>query len=226
MIYHGRLQQLKNDEITLRLDRDYELNGLERYKYKDGHIYHDVKILDPRMISYDQRGLIFSLIRDIADWTGYTPDYVEALFKTQYKLLNGLEMFSLSDISCTLVQAGEFIELLLEHCLEHGIPFKFQEFHLSSDISRILFLYIKHRICFVCGKEHSDIAHYDSVGMGNNRYKADHSKKRLMCLCREHHTEQHTMPIQDFMRKYHIAPIKLNTEQLISLGIQKKGAIE
>lgn len=226
MIYRGRLQQLKHDEMTLKLNRNYELNGLERYKHKDGHIYHDVKILDPRMISYEQRGLIFSLIRDIADWTGYTADYIEALFKTQYKLLNGLDMFSLSNIACTLVQASEFIELLLEHCLEHGIPFKFQEFHLASDISRILFLYIKHRICFVCGKEHSDIAHYDSVGMGNNRHKTDHSKKRLMCLCREHHIEQHTMPIQDFTRKYHIAPIKLNTEQLVSLGIQKKGAIE
>lgn len=217
---------LKKDEITLKLDREYNINGINRYKRKDGYIYHEVKVLDPRMISYEQRGLIFSLIRDIADWTGYTSEYVEALFKTQYKLLNGLDTFSLSNVACTMVQGSEFIELLLEHCLEHGIPFKFQEFHLASDISRILFLYIKHRICFVCGKERSDIAHYDSVGMGNNRRTIDHSKKRLMCLCREHHIEQHTMPIQEFMSKYHIAPIKLNTEQLVSLGIQKEGAIE
>lgn len=174
------------------------------------------------MITKDQRGKLFGLFRDFSFWTGYPIEWVKDVFSMQYQILSGLEWFSLADNRCTLTQANDMIELVLEYMLENGIPFKFQRFHLDSDITRFLFLQLKYRTCFICGKEKSDVAHVEAVGMGNNRKKIDHSKHRFMCLCREHHMEQHQIGVYNFMDKYHIVPLKLNYETLVSLGIQRK----
>lgn len=218
--YLGKPIKINKDEITFKLDREYDIAQARRLSKKD-KIVNEIRVVDYRMISVDQRGKIFSLFRDISEHTGYPIEWVKDMFTQYYCLLKGLDTFSLADDKCTLVQASDIIELVIEFCFENGIPFKYQEYHLASDISRILFLYIKYRTCFICGKPHSDIAHYDAVGMGNNRNKIDHSKHRLMCLCREHHQEQHGMPIKEFMAKYHIVPIKLNYETLVDLKIQK-----
>lgn len=220
MFYSAKLLRIKGDEVTFKLDRPYDLQEARRISL-DNEVKHEIQIVDIRNISQEQRGLLFGLFRDIAIHTGYTVDWIQQLFKLQYQLVKGLEKFSLQKEKCTMVQASELIEIVLEFCLENDIPFKFEEFYQSSDITRILFLYLKYRRCFICGAEHSDVAHYDAVGMGNNRNKIDHSKKRLMCLCRKHHIEQHTIGITEFQKKYHIIPIKLNRETLIQLGIQK-----
>lgn len=219
--YLGKLKSIKGNEVTFELDKDYDVAQARRMS-ENNEIVNEIKIVDYRMITHNQKAKIYALFRDISDWTGYPIEWVKDMILSYYALLNGVEAVSLSQENCTLKQASDIIELTIEFCLDNEIPFKFQEFHLASDISRILFLYLKYRTCFVCGKAHSDVAHYDVVGMGNNRNKIDHSTRRLMCLCREHHTEQHSMPIKEFMSKYHIAPIKLNKETLIELGIQKK----
>ncbi len=40
-----------------------------------------------------------------------------------------------------------------------------------------------------------------------------------MALCREHHTEFHTLGADGFSRKYHVRPTKLKPEDLIKLGV-------
>ena len=218
MDYEGKIIKVSGDKIVLKLDRAFDVDDARRMTIS-GTPQLDVHVADQRNITSDQSGMIYGLFADIANYTGYPTEFVKSWLKTAFVGFKGIEDFSLARDSMSQVFAGEFIEFILEFCLENGIPFKYQQYYLAADISRVLFLFLKYRMCFVCGRPHADIAHYESVGMGNNRRNIDHRKHRFMALCREHHTEQHKIGMDSFMNKYHLVPIKLNDETIVSLKI-------
>ncbi|WP_277630369.1 putative HNHc nuclease [Atopococcus tabaci] len=215
----GQIVKVSGREITLSLDHDFDINAAVRISDGEMRVLGDV--LDKRSITPEQRRLIYALMNDAAEYTGHEPMWWENLLKMMFGNEIGEEHVSLAANRMTQVTAGKFIEFIVGFLLAEEIPFKFQEFHLAGDVSRILFLYLKHRVCFVCGKPHSDYAHYETVGMGRDRKTIDHSLNRFMCLCRAHHTEQHKIGMRTFMNKYHIAPIKLKPEQIAEFGIGK-----
>ena len=116
--------------------------------------------------------------------------------------------------------ATELITWLIEFMIQNEIPFRKQQFYLTADTSRMLFALTMKRICFVCGKEHSHLHHYDAVQRGRNRNKIDHTKHRFMMLCANHHQEAHNLGNKEFCSKYHLKPIKLSKENLKDLGIR------
>ena len=175
---------------------------------------------DRDKISDEQRKLLFALWRDYETYTGVPLDAVEAWFKYEYMLhadLDGLPSVSRNGMSKHL--ATDFITFTLEYYLNNGIPFAQADWYKGADINRVCYAMLMRRICFVCGREESDRAHVETVGMGRNRNEIDHSKHHFMCLCREHHQEQHTIGIQSFMNKHHIVPIKLDAETVKILGM-------
>ena len=219
MEFSGKIIKLSGREITLSLDDDFDIMVAQRLS--DGQMNVIGEVLDKRSITRPQQKLINALFMDAAEYTGDTFEWWENLLKTMFGNEVGQEDVSIAANGMTQVQAGNFIEFILGFLLAEKIPFRFQEYHLASDISRVLFLYIKYRVCFICGKPNSDYAHFETVGMGRNRKDIDHSQNRFMCLCRDHHTEQHKIGIQTFMKKYHLAPIKLKPEQIAEFGIGK-----
>ena len=219
MEFSGKITKLSGREITLSLDDDFDIMMAQRLS--DGQMNVIGEVLDKRSITKKQRDLMFALFNDAYEYTGHPTDMWEKTFKAMFAAEVGVEHISIAANAMTQVQAGKFIEFILDYMLAEKIPFRFQEYHLASDISRILFLYIKYRVCFCCGKEKGDYAHYEAVGMGRNRKEIDHSKNRFMCLCRKHHNEQHNIGIETFMKKWHIAPIKLKPEQIKEFGIGK-----
>ena len=210
--------KISGDEITFKLDRNFDIEEAKRLTIS-GTPETNIHVIDQRNITHDQTGMIYGLFEDISDYTGYPVAYVKSWLKAAFAGYRSVDSFSLAHDAISQVFAGEFIEFILEFCLENGIPFKYQQYYLAADISRVLFLYLKYRTCFVCGKPHADIAHYESVGMGRNRNHVDHRKHRFMALCREHHTEQHKIGMQSFLDKYHLIPIKLDEKTIISLKI-------
>lgn len=219
MEFSGKIIQLSGRELTLSLDGDFDISMARRLS--DGQMQVSGIVLDKRSITHEQRALIFALFNDAAEHTGHPPEWWEQTFKVMFASEVGDERLSLSANKMTQVKAGRFIEYIISFLLSEEIPFRFQEFHLAGDVSRILFLYIKHRVCFICGEPYSDYAHYETVGMGRDRKTIDHSENRFMCLCRKHHSEQHQIGINTFLKKYHIAPIKLKPEQVAEFGIGK-----
>lgn len=215
----GQIIKVSGREITISLDHDFDIAQASRIS--DGEMKVLGEILDKRSITPHQRNLVYALIGDASEYTGHEPLWLENLFKMMFGNEIGEERISLAANKMTQVTAGKFIEFIIGFLLAEAIPFRFQEYHLAGDVSRILFLYLKHRVCFICGKPHSDYAHFETVGMGRNRKDIDHSQNRFMCLCRDHHTEQHKIGIQTFMKKYHLAPIKLKPEQIAEFGIGK-----
>lgn len=219
--YEGRLINVQGDEVTFKLDRDFDLAEALRLTIKE-QPRSLIQVIDERSMTFAQNGMIHALFEDISLHTGHSPDFVKDLLKARFSVVKHIENFSMARMGISQVFAGEFIEHILEFCFMNEIPFKYQQFHLSSDITRVLFLYIKYKQCFICGnKETAQYAHYEAVGMGRDRRKIDHSKHRFMCLCDKHHREQHNIGVKEFLKKYIIIPIKLSPEQIAAFGIGK-----
>lgn len=213
MEYEGRIVKVVGKEVTFSLDRDFDIAEAQRLSVT-GNPRSIIRVIDERNMTKAQNGMIHGLFNDIALHTGFPPEYVKDLLKAMFSGFKGIESFSMENYDISQVFAGEFIEYILEFCFQNDIPFKYQQFHVSSDITRVLFLYLKHRACFVCGKPNADVEHADPVGMGRDRKTIDHSKHRFMALCRKHHNERHDIGLLTFMKKYVLIPIKLTPEQV------------
>lgn len=173
-------------------------------------------------ISDEQRKLLFALWRDYESYTGVPIDAVEAWFKYQYMLHADLDRLpSVSRGRMSKHLATDFITYTLEYYLNNGIPFAQADWYKGADVARICYAMLVKRICFICGKEHSDIHHLNgsTIGMGNDRDKVSHVGRRVVCLCRECHGKIHQGGEQAFFNQHHIAPIKLTEETVRLLNL-------
>jgi len=183
--------------------------------------YHDhyegwLEISDGRRISPDQRKLVYALFRDISEHTGHTPNELKDLLKCDYIATTGAEWFSLSNVDMTT--ARYFIEFILEFCFRIDVPLSADVSTMAKEVQNYLFICIKYRRCVCCGG-HADIHHVDKVGMGRDRTTVDHTKHRLMALCRGHHSECHTVGQETFNRKYIVEGIEINEKTARELGL-------
>lgn len=173
-------------------------------------------------ITDDQRKLLFALWRDYESYTGVPLDAVESWFKYQYMLYADLDRLpSVSRGAMSKHLATDFITFTLEYYLNNGIPFMQADWYKGADVARVCYAMLVKRICFICGKEHSDIHHLNgsTIGMGNDREKVSHIGRRVVCLCREDHGKIHQGGELAFFRKHHIVPIKLTEKEIKLLGI-------
>ncbi|TFI60435.1 hypothetical protein CKN63_12565 [Carnobacterium divergens] len=218
MNYIGKFKGVNGSFVTFELNEPFDTLEARR-KAGSGIIKAFIEVQDNDMISDDQRKKIFALINDICDHTGYLFDEMDQKMRYYFMAETGCDVFSLARNQVTKEFASRYIEYIIEWCFKTGIPFKYRDYHMAADITRMLFIYLKYRQCFVCGKQHADIAHVEAVGAGRNRKKIDHSQHHFMALCRDHHTEQHTIGIDTFMKKYALVPIKLTPEQIAEFKI-------
>lgn len=167
-------------------------------------IYPEIEynVVDGRKISNKQRKKVFALLNDIFKHTGQPHEYMRDMFQFYLKLMKGYENLSLSD--CTMTQAKELIEIILEWIFIHDIPLDYKTSDLMKEDRNFIYLATVNRKCVICGKPKSDIAHREAVGAGRNRNKIDHYGHHVLSLCRQHHTEQHNSGVDSFDRKYHL----------------------
>lgn len=156
---------------------------------------------DGRMISAEQRRKIYASIRDFSAWTGYTPEEAKQVLKYLYVERTGRPYFSLSD--CSMDTAREFINLIIDVCLENGIILSDALYDRAEDIVYMLRSCLRNKKCAICGRK-GEVHHWDAIGMGNDRRHYDDSDNRKICLCREHHTLAHSCGREQFMQRYHV----------------------
>lgn len=218
MKLNGKLVRVSGQQLTISADDDvslYEVSKLSAGKQPGV----EIDLEDGRSITPDQRKKIFALLRDISDFTGDPIDYTEDLMKGYTRSIFGLDAYSLS--SCSMTTASNMIYTILEFCFRNDIPFKTRTWDMiPNDFVRQWFC-LRFRKCVICGKP-ADLAHFETVGIGRNRYKINELGYHWMALCRIHHVEQHTIGIDSFIQKYHIKPIKLTAEQLHKVKPQYK----
>ena len=164
-----------------------------------------VEMIDSRPLSGNQRRMCYAMIGAIADWAGSCTEEVKEAFKLDFwaERVETLadKIFSLSDAPMSLV--AEFQRFLVAFILTHDVPTKFPLREYVDDIEAYTYFCLVRRKCAVCGRR-AEGHHIDAVGMGNDRTEVQHEGREVMSLCREHHTEIHTVGYAAFMKKYHL----------------------
>lgn len=197
------------DKYTLK---DFKLNEVnEMYLDCDpsNFLNVDVRVLDQRHISEQQRKFIFVLCNEISFYTGEDSEYIRLLLQQYNANLRGVEVESLS--SCDMTYANGLIDTIIDYCIENEIPIGgnvIKENKYQFTEHQVYMMCLK-RVCVVCGAK-ADIHHVDSIGMGNNRQKVSHVGKRALPLCRKHHQECHNTGNEKFIDMYHLEPITID----------------
>lgn len=162
---------------------------------------------DGRHISAEQRKKAYATINDIASHTGELPGVMKEWLKFLHIYRTGCDYFSLSN--CSMDTARAFINTLLDYSLENGIQLLDFAVNRTDDIGHYLYACLKLHKCAICGRE-GEIHHVDTIGMGNDRRKVDDSEYRKICLCRQHHTEAHSIGMTAFEDRYKVYGIKFD----------------
>lgn len=113
----------------------------------------------------------------------------------------GDKIFSLATAPMSLVCA--FQRYLVRFIVQWDIPCSFSLLEYVDDIGDYVYSCLINKKCVICGR-HADLHHIDRVGMGRDRSDIIHEGMEVLPLCREHHSEAHTMPDKDFFERYHI----------------------
>ena len=165
----------------------------------------EVTFIDSRPLSDKQRRSAYALIRDIARWSGDDERSMKEILKMDFwcgELLQMADrMFSLSNAPMSIVSA--FLSWLVEFVVKNDIPTSKPMLEFVDDVESYTFACLAAKKCVICGKR-ADLHHCDSVGMGRSRDEIIHEGMEVMPLCREHHTEYHTIGKDSFMDKYHV----------------------
>lgn len=200
------------------------LSQLDELELDNGAIIDvDVKVIDKRLISEQQRKLIFATCHEIADYTGqFDKDYWRLVMQQYNATLRDIEVESLS--TCSMTYARLLIETIISFCIEKEIPLSRKtlddgDYKFSANQTYVLTL---KRMCIVCGQR-ADIHHVSAVGMGRNRDNISHVGMKVIPVCRHHHKEAHTIGDDAFMEKYHITPIEV--DEKLDMFI-KKGSLK
>lgn len=164
-----------------------------------------IDLIDSRPISDKQRRMCYALINAIAEWSGSSTEEIKQAFKMEFwsEHIDTLadKIFSLANAPMSLV--AEFQKFLIDFILTNDVPLTFPLLDYVDDIDHYVYMCVIHKKCVVCGKR-ADLHHVNAIGMGNDRTEVQHLGREVISLCREHHTELHTMGNQEFFRRYHL----------------------
>lgn len=221
--YSAIVKKLDHQRLTIDINEEINIERLQTMYYDyDGQREVEIRFVDPRRFTQEQRRFIYALIGDISDFTGQPPDSLKEVFKWRYEAITGRRI-SLSDISTnTVSDATLYADIILDFIFENHIPFKNGYEILPVNQEYYFYKCIVTRTCCSCGKLHADIHHIEAVGMGNNRRKIDNTNRHFMALCRTCHTIIHVEGYTEFTSKRKLRAIKLDTTTLKRLGLNVK----
>lgn len=185
--------------------------------------YREVEItmLDSRPLSEKQRKSCYAMLREIAEWSGYGADEVKDIMKFNFigSLVEDMQQFSLRDAPMSLVAA--FQTFLARFIVAHDVPTRRSMLEYVDDIDDYVLACLTQKKCVICGKK-ADLHHVDSVGMGRNRDEIIHEGMEVLPLCREHHTEAHTIGRDSFNERYHIHGIEADKTICRIYGLKRR----
>lgn len=176
--------------------------ALCRREYKEV----DITMIDSRPLSAAQRRNCYAMIREIATWCGDTPEAIKEALKLDFWCGELLQMsdrlFSLSDAPMSVVAA--FQKWLARFIVRNEVPTRKSVLDYVDDVDDYVYACLVEKKCPICGKK-ADLHHIDAVGMGRDRTEIIHEGLEVLPLCREHHTEMHTIGKGDFFNRYHLS---------------------
>lgn len=196
----GKIVDVRQDGTAV-IEAKVNVSKIIRQNISEAYI----DLIDSRPLSDKQRKMCYAMISAIADWSGSTSEEIKQAFKLEFwaERVDTLadKIFSLSNAPMSLV--ADFQKFLVEFIISNDIPVKKPLIGFVDDIQHYTYMCVIHKKCAVCGKR-ADLHHIDTVGMGNDRNEVEHLGREVISLCREHHTEMHTIGKTQFFAKYHL----------------------
>lgn len=216
----GVIQHAESDRITIKAKDNINIQDLRKNTI-NGNIFAIVDVYERDTITELQRKHFFALCGDYEMYTGVPLEAVTSWFKVKFMQEAGLdELPSLARNRMKKSTASELLEFMITYMIQNDVPFRKQQFYLTTDQNKMLYALTMKRLCWVCGKPHSDLHHATNlVGMGGKRNRHEHVNSKFMCLCRQHHNAVHQIGLNEFREKHHLKEIKLNRDDLKELGI-------
>lgn len=181
---------------------------IERQKTSD-KAYMQIQLDDKRIINAQQRKMYYATLNDIGNHTGHLTGHLHDYFKMLYRYIH--EDVGISMSNCTVTQARQMIDILIEFVITRDIPLSDLGINRTDNIDKYLYICILNRKCVLCGRK-ADIHHCTGsrIGMGGNRNKVDHKGRSVMALCREHHNLVHQVGEKDFQDKHKVYGLELD----------------
>lgn len=213
-----KVLSLSGRKVTLDLLDGYDVEALKEALKHQFNFYLDY--VDEHSITDLQRKHYYALMGDFETYTGYPVSVADDYFKVKFMYEYMLDEFpSLKRGAMDKTMASLLLEYVITFFIQHGIPFRKQQFYLTTNNSKILYAMTMKRICWISGKR-GEIHHATNlIGMGRNRKTHDHEKSTFMCLSREYHQEIHQIGYDQFCRDYNVKAIRLNIKDLRELGV-------
>lgn len=218
-IVSGQIVGIDPDGLTIRVP----YGDWERFTTRE-YTEVAVELPDGRHRTPEQLRKAWALMADMALYISgdkrnaeedvYHP--LRATFALEHQQTLQKRLFHLSE--ATVTEAKDFINFLIDTCLEMEIPLSRPAAELTDDIQHYVYACAIHRKCAVCGKR-AELHHVDAVGMGRNRNEIDHEGMRALPLCRVHHEEAHRHGNAPLMEKYHLEPITIDKQLIEKLKL-------
>lgn len=183
---------------------------------------------DAEEITAEQRRKIFAICGEIAVWSGHDKELVRAVQTADF-LRKNIERLQMSAISlaingnCDKGTASLFIDYLINFCLESNVPTSVPLREYADDLEKYTYMALLHKRCLICGRK-ADLHHVDQVSMGYSRNTKPQIGALVMPLCREHHTEYHTIGRTAFENRYHAVPVPMDKRIAGKYNISGKAA--
>ena len=220
LLYLAKVKSIDGREMKIELAEDLNIERLQTVYH--GHVgarYCELRFLDPRSFSVNQRKYYYALLGDISAFTGHLIEEVDDNTRWKFKALTGRNISLSNGSSNTKDDVVLLTNIALDLAFELNVSLSNKIPIPDKNLEYYFYKCLTHRKCCICGK-HADIDHFDeTVGMGNNRDKVDKTKFTYCALCRSHHTEKHTIGLTAFRNKYHVYGITLNAETIKRLNI-------
>lgn len=166
----------------------------------------EITMIDSRRLSDRQRRCCYAMLNAIVEWSGMALDEIKDHMKFDFiaRMQEDMELFSLSNAKMSVVAA--FQSHIARFIVANDIPTKRPMLDYVDDIEDYVYACTNHKKCPVCGRR-AELHHLNAVGMGRDRAEIIHEGLEVLPLCREHHTEIHTIGRDSFLKKYHLKGI-------------------
>lgn len=218
--YSAIVKKLDVQRLTVDINEEINIERLQTMYYDyDGDREIELRFIDPRRFTAEQRRFAYALLGDIYAYTGEPIESLKEVFKLRYEALTGLKISLANHSSNTVSEVGLYTDIILDFIFENHIPFKNGYEILPVNQEYYFYKCITTRTCCICGKPNAEIDHFDKALGRRSRKKVDHSEYTFASLCRIHHQEKHQLGVTSFKNKYKVKGIKLNQETIKKLRI-------
>ena len=218
--YSAVVKSLKSQYMQTTINEQINLERLQTmYEGYEGDRIVEIRFIDPRRFTGEQRKFIFALIGDIFLHYGESIETLKEYFYWKFYAYTGRQISLADDSDSTVSDAGLLVNIILDFIFENNIPFRNGHDILPANQEYYFYKCVTKRVCCICGRVGADIDHFDQALGRRKRKEVDHTEFTFAALCRVHHTEKHQIGITRFKTKYKVKGIRLNQEMINKLRI-------